>query len=32
VPSQRAALTQALREEALVALAREGTWPAAVDG
>jgi moderate conductance mechanosensitive channel len=30
VPSQRAPLTMALREEALVALAREGTWPAAV--
>lgn len=30
VPSQRDALTTALREEAVVALAREGRWPAEV--
>ncbi len=30
VPSQRDALTTALREEAVVALAREGKWPAEV--
>jgi moderate conductance mechanosensitive channel len=32
VPSQRSALTRALREEAVVALARAGEWPVAVAG